>query len=66
MINKGLKKGAIFEDGGLFYIVTQVCDDGNYVSRHISAQKKEEIEAERKSGTEKKETTKRATRTKGA
>ena len=64
MINKGLKKGAIFEDGGLFYMVIHVCDDGNYVSRHISAQKKEEIETKRR--TEAKETTKKATRTKGA
>lgn len=61
MVASGLKKGAIFEDGGLFYIVTQVCADGNYVSRHISAQKKEEIESARK-----KETTKKATKTKGA
>jgi hypothetical protein len=61
MIVSGLKKGAVFEDGGLFYVVTRVLDDGNYVSRNISEKEKEEIESAKK-----KEPTKRATRTKGA
>jgi hypothetical protein len=47
MVRQGMKKGAIFEDGGLFYIVRQVMDDGNYVSQHISREKKEELETKK-------------------
>lgn len=36
MVERGLKKGAIFSEGGLYYKIIQVLDDGNYVSKHIS------------------------------
>ena len=40
MIRKGLKKGDKFEDGGRLFIIEEVLETGNYLSREI----KEEIE----------------------
>ena len=40
MIRKGLKKGDKFEDGGRIFIIEEVLETGNYLSREI----KEEIE----------------------
>lgn len=40
MIRKGLKKGDKFEDGGRVFIIEEVLETGNYISREI----KEEIE----------------------
>ena len=40
MIRKGLKKGDKFEDGGRVFIIEEVLETGNYLSREI----KEEIE----------------------
>lgn len=40
MIRKGLKKGDKFEDGGRIFVVEEVLETGNYLSREI----KEEIE----------------------
>lgn len=44
MIAKGMKKGAVFTDGGLFYLVLQVLPDGNYVSKVISEEEKKSLE----------------------
>lgn len=35
MVNKGLKKGDVFEDGGLYYEVQSVNKDGSYVSKRV-------------------------------
>ena len=40
MIRKGLKKGDKFEDGGRVFIIEEVLETGNYISREI----KEEID----------------------
>ena len=40
MIRKGLKKGDKFEDGGRIFVVEEVLETGNYLSREI----KEEID----------------------
>ena len=40
MTRKGLKKGDKFEDGGRIFVVEEVLETGNYLSREI----KEEIE----------------------
>ena len=40
MIRRGLKKGDMFEDGGRLFIIEEVPETGNYLSREI----KEEIE----------------------
>ena len=40
MIRKGKKKGDKFEDGGRVFIIEEVLETGNYLSREI----KEEIE----------------------
>lgn len=57
MVAKGLKKGAVFTDGGLFYIVLEVLPDGNYISKHISEEEKKAIEKAKtaKENTEKPE-----------
>ena len=35
MIRKGLKKGDKFEDGGRVFIIEEVLETGNYLSREI-------------------------------
>ena len=35
MIRKGLKKGDKFEDGGRLFIIEEVLETGNYLSREI-------------------------------
>lgn len=42
MVAKGLKKGDRFEEGGFFYVVDKVLDDGNYVS-HILSDKENDV-----------------------
>ena len=51
MIRKGLKKGDKFEDGGRVFIIEEVLETGNYLSREI---KEEDIieEAEEETPTE--------------
>jgi hypothetical protein len=43
MVNKGLKKGAVFSEGSLFYKIDDVDAGGNYISHCIT---KAEYEAE--------------------
>ena len=41
MIAKGLKKGEVFEDGGLYYEVQSVLPNGHYVSKRVDKPKEE-------------------------
>lgn len=56
MIRKGLKKGDKFEDGGRVFIIEEVLETGNYLSREIKEEDiiEEEIteEAEEKTPAE--------------
>ena len=40
MIEKGLKVGDVFEDGGLFYVVDKIVGSG-YISHMISKEEKQ-------------------------
>ena len=48
MIRKGLKKGDKFEDGGRVFIIEEVLETGNYLSREIKEEDiiEEEIKEE--------------------
>lgn len=39
MVNKGMKDGDIFEDGGT-YVVDKVLPDGNYLSHRVEEEPK--------------------------
>lgn len=41
MIAKGLKKGEVFEDGGLYYEVQSVLPNGHYVSKRVDRPKED-------------------------
>lgn len=41
MITKGLKKGEVFEDGGLYFEVQSVLPNGHYVSKRVDVPKEE-------------------------
>lgn len=58
MIVSGLKKGAVFEDGGLFYVVKQVLESGNYISKRLSEEERKALEVAEKA----KETTEKPPR----
>lgn len=40
MVAKNLKKGDVFEDGGLYYEVQSVNKDGSYISKRVKGPKK--------------------------
>ena len=44
MIEKGLKVGDVFEDGGLFYVVDKIVGSG-YISHMISKEEKQAVES---------------------
>ena len=44
MVNKGMNVGAVFEDGGLFYVVDEIVGSG-YISHNISAEEKQALES---------------------
>ena len=64
MIAKGMKKGAVFTDGGLFYLVLQVLPDGNYVSKVISEEEKKILEKPNKVKETTEKTARKTTRKK--
>lgn len=64
MIAKGMKKGAVFTDGGLFYLVLEVLSDGNYVSKQISEEEKKAIEKAKTAKENTEKPVKRTTRKK--
>lgn len=39
MVKKGLKKGEVFEDGGLYYEVQSVLPNGHYISKRVDRPK---------------------------
>ncbi len=39
MVAKNLKKGDVFEDGGLYYEVQSVNKDGSYISKRVAEPK---------------------------
>lgn len=41
MVQKGLKKGDVFEDGGLYYEVQSVLPNGHYISKRVDGPKDE-------------------------
>ena len=46
MVEKGLKKGAVFSDGGSFYMVDEVVGE-NYISHRITKEDAEKAESEK-------------------
>lgn len=56
MISKGLKVGDIFVDEDTPYVVLKVCEDGNYISRRLTAEEaKKAAENAQKKSSEKSE-----------
>ena len=55
-LRTGLKKGNYFEDGGRFFVVDDVLENGNYISHRVSAEEAAEkkVEAKAPAKTEKK------------
>ena len=47
-LRAGLKKGDYFEDGGRFFVVDDVLENGNYISHLASAEEATEKKAETK------------------
>lgn len=54
MVSKGLKVGDTFNEGASTYIVEQVLTNGNYISRRLTEQEKEEKTAEKRTRTRRK------------
>ena len=44
MIEKGLKVGDVFEDGGLFYVVDKIVGSG-YIAHMVSKEEKQAVES---------------------
>lgn len=42
MVVKGLKKGDRFDEGGFFYVIDKVLEDGNYIS-HVASDKENDV-----------------------
>lgn len=42
MVVKGLKKGDRFDEGGFFYVIDKVLEDGNYIS-HVVSDKENDV-----------------------
>lgn len=40
MVRRGLKKGDVFENGGLYYEVQSVLPNGDYISKRVTDPKK--------------------------
>ena len=47
-LRTGLKKGDYFEDGGRFFVVDDVLENGNYISHRVSAEEAAEKKVEAK------------------
>ena len=45
MVKKGLKVGAIFEDGGRKYRILEVSEDGTYISKAVTNEDVEQTKA---------------------
>ena len=45
MVNKGLKVGDVFKEGGLYYEVQSVLPNGNYISKRVN-EPEESVEQE--------------------
>lgn len=55
MITRGLKKGERFEDGGRTFIVEEVLENGNYISREMTKEDEpKEIKPKKKKESEEK------------
>lgn len=55
MITRGLKKGERFEDGGRTFIVEEVLENGNYISREVTKEDEpKEIKPKKKKEPEEK------------
>ena len=63
-LRAGLKKGDYFEDGGRFFVIDDVLENGNYISHRVSAEEATEkkveakapVKTEKKSGKKGKQT----------
>lgn len=47
-LRTGLKKGDYFEDGGRFFVVDDVLENGNYISHRVSVEEATEKKVETK------------------
>ncbi len=67
MITKGLKKGEKFEDGGRYFVIEEVLETGDYISRQIAeTEQTVKNETPKKAKAETKKKTKTEAETKAA